>query len=44
MITDPVHEQELERLRRARYAGEPLAGEDVQIRDLAVYDQVTEAA
>jgi hypothetical protein len=44
VITDPVHEQELERLRRACYAGEPPAGEDVQIRDLAVFDRLSEAA
>jgi hypothetical protein len=28
----------------ARYRGKPPAGEDVQVRDLAVYDQVADAA
>lgn len=37
-ITDPAHQQALERQRQARYAGKPPAGEDVQVRDLAVYD------
>src|SRR5512144_423017 len=37
-ITDPAHQQALERQRQARYAGKPPAGEDVEVRDLAVYD------
>ena len=37
-ITDRAHQQALERQRQARYAGKPPAGEDVQVRDLAVYD------
>jgi hypothetical protein len=43
-ITDPAHQQALERLRCERYAGKPAAGEDVQVRDLAVFDRVAEAA
>lgn len=39
-ITDPAHQQALERLRRERYRGRPPAGEDVQRRDLAVYDRL----
>jgi hypothetical protein len=37
-FTDKAHAEALERLRRKRYAGKPPAGEDVQVRDLAVYD------
>jgi transposase len=40
-ITDPAHQQALERLRVERYAGKPTAGEDVERRDLAVYDRLT---
>jgi transposase len=43
-LTDPAHQALLERLRLERYRGKPLAGEDVQIRDLAVFDRVAEAA
>jgi hypothetical protein len=43
-ITDPAHQQPLERLRAERYAGKLPAGEDVQVRDLAVFDRVAEAA
>jgi len=39
-ITDPVHQQALERQRLARCAGGPPAGEDVEIRDLSVYDRL----
>jgi hypothetical protein len=37
-ITDPGHQQALECLRHERYAGKPTAGDDVERRDLAVYD------
>ena len=37
-LTDPAHHAELERQRLQRYAGEPPAGEDVEVRDLSVYD------
>ena len=43
-ITDPDHQAALEQLRLARYAGKPSAGEDVEIRDLSVFDRVAEAA
>jgi transposase len=43
-LTDPAHQQALERLRLERYAGKPRAGEDVQLRDLSVYDRLAEAA
>ena len=43
-ITDPAHQQALERLRLERYAGKPPAGEEVEVRDLAVFDRVAEAA
>ena len=43
-FTDPAHQQALEQLRRARYRGKPPVGDDVQLRDLSVYDQVAEAA
>jgi transposase len=43
-ITDPVHQQALDRLRTERYRGKPPAGEDVQVRDLAVFDRLTEVA
>jgi transposase len=39
-ITDPAHQQALEQLRRARYRGKPPAGEDVQVRDLSIYDRL----
>jgi hypothetical protein len=39
-ITDPAHRETLERQRRARYAGKPAASEDVQPRDLSVYDRL----
>ena len=39
-ITDPAHQAELERQRLERYAGKPPAGEDVQVRDLSVYDRL----
>jgi len=39
-LTDPAHAQTLERLRRGRYAAKTTAGEDVQVRDLAVYDRL----
>jgi len=39
-LTDPVHQAELERLRLERYRGKPPAGEDVQVRDLAVFDRL----
>jgi len=43
-VTDPLHQQTLERLRLERYRGRPPVGEDVQVRDLAVFDRVAEAA
>lgn len=43
-LTDPAHQAALEQLRLARYRGTPAAGEDVQIRDLSVFDRVAEAA
>jgi len=39
-ITDPGHQQALERLRLERYRGKPPVGEDVQVRDLAVFDRL----
>ncbi|MGI8904226.1 MAG: Mu transposase domain-containing protein [Solirubrobacteraceae bacterium] len=39
-ICDPAHQAALERLRSERHRGEAPAGEDVQIRDLAVYDRL----
>jgi transposase len=39
-ITDPAHREALERLRHGRYRGQRPAGEDVQVRDLAVYDRL----
>jgi transposase len=39
-ICDPAHRQALERLRCERYAGKRPAGEDVQVRDLSVYDRL----
>jgi hypothetical protein len=39
-ITDPAHRDALEQLRHRRYGGKPPAGEDVQVRDLAVYDRL----
>jgi hypothetical protein len=43
-ITDPAHQQALERLRLERYRGRPPVGEEVEVRDLAVFDRVAEAA
>ncbi|MGO9903968.1 MAG: Mu transposase domain-containing protein [Solirubrobacteraceae bacterium] len=43
-ITDPVHQQTLERLRVERYRGKPPVGEDVRVRDLAVFDRLAEVA
>ena len=43
-LTDPVHQQTLEQLRLARYRGKPAVGEDVELRDLSVYDHLAEAA
>jgi hypothetical protein len=39
-ITDPAHRAALERLRLERYRGGPLAGEDVELRELSVYDRL----
>jgi len=39
-LTNPAHQEALERLRLARYRGKPEAGEDVEVRDLSVYDRV----
>ncbi len=39
-LTNPAHQAALERLRLARYRGKPAAGEDVEVRDLSVYDRV----
>jgi hypothetical protein len=43
-ITDPVHQAALERLRTARYGGGSAAGEEVEVRDLTVFDRIAEAA
>jgi hypothetical protein len=43
-LTDPAHQRALERLRLERHASKPRAGEDVQLRDLSVYDRLAEAA
>jgi hypothetical protein len=43
-LTDPAHQAALERQRLERYRGTPPAGEDVQIRDLSVFDRLAEAA
>jgi hypothetical protein len=43
-LTDPGHQVTLEQLRLERYRGQPPAGEDVELRDLAVYDRLAEAA
>ena len=43
-ITDPAHQAALEQLRLERYRGKPPAGEEVQVRDLSVFDRVAEAA
>jgi transposase len=43
-LTDPAHQATLERQRVERYRGKPPVGEDVQIRDLAVFDRLTDAA
>jgi hypothetical protein len=42
-ITDPAHQAALERLRLARYRAKPPAGEDVELRDLSVYDRLAAA-
>jgi transposase len=39
-ITDAAHQAELERRRRERYPGKTPAGEDVEVRDLKVYDRL----
>jgi hypothetical protein len=39
-ITDSAHQQALERLRLERLRGTPPAGEDVQVRELSVYDRL----
>ena len=39
-FTDPEHQAALEQLRHGRYAPRRPAGEDVQVRDLAVYDRL----
>lgn len=39
-LTDPAHQAALDRLRLERYRGERPAGEDVQQRDLSVYDRL----
>ena len=39
-ITDPAHREALERLRRGRAGAKRPAGEDVQVRGLAVYDRL----
>jgi hypothetical protein len=43
-LTDPAHQQALEQLRLARYRGKPVTGEEVEVRDLSIYDQLAEAA
>ncbi len=39
-LTDPAHQQALEQLRLQRYRSKPALGEDVERRDLAVYDRL----
>ena len=39
-LTDPAHQAALDRLRLERYRGGRPAGEDVQLRDLSVYDRL----
>lgn len=39
-ITDPAHREALERLRRGRYGAKQPVGEDVQVRELSVYDRL----
>jgi hypothetical protein len=39
-LTDPAHQAALEQLRVARYRGKPPVGEDVELRDLSVYDRL----
>ena len=39
-LTDPAHQATLEQLRLQRYRGKPSAGEDVELRDLSVYDRL----
>jgi transposase len=39
-LTDPVHQRALEQLRLARYRGKPPQGEEVEVRDLSVYDRL----
>jgi hypothetical protein len=39
-ICDHAHREALERLRCERYAGKRPAGEDVQVRDLSLYDRL----
>jgi hypothetical protein len=39
-LTDPAHRACLERQRIARYRGQRPVDEDVQVRDLAVYDRL----
>jgi len=43
-VTDPAHQAALERLRSARYRGGAAAGEEVEVRDLTVFDRIAEAA
>jgi transposase len=43
-LTDPADQQALEQLRLARYRGKPVTGEEVEVRDLSIYDQLAEAA
>jgi hypothetical protein len=38
-LSDPAHQRALERLRHERRADRPPAGEDVEVRDLSVYDR-----
>ena len=42
-IIDPAHQAALERLRSARYGG-VAASEEVEVRDLTVFDRIAEAA
>jgi len=39
-LTDPMHQETLERLRLERHRGRPPVGEDVELRDLSVYDRL----
>ncbi len=43
-LCDAAHQSALEHQRLERYRGKPPAGEDVEVRDLSVFDRLAEAA